>query len=377
MNNSADVGRVESSRPIALFIPNLGGGGAQRVMVSLANAFVSLTARPVHLVVATNKGPFRSRVESNVEVFDLGVDRTLASVGVLRSYLRRYRPVVLMSTLNYANVIAAAAHWLAGVECRLVLREANVFVPNRNGLRASIYHRALQMCMQLFYCRAHAVIANSIDTLLSLKRAHVFVGENPFVIPNPVDVQPVVWQGGTCGNARYICAIGRLVHQKGFDVLIRAFAKMEARNARLVILGEGPLRKELADLAEVLGVGDRVSMPGFVEEPWQILANASVFALSSRWEGFGNVLVEALAVGVPIVATDCPGGPRDILDGGRYGMLVPVDDVTALSEALDRALANPVGTEASRRQRAKEFSVAEIAPRYLRVLLDGIECNST
>jgi hypothetical protein len=164
----------------------------------------------------------------------------------------------------------------------------------------------------------------------------------------------------------------RLAPQKGFATLIRAFAEVRRRRpARLVILGDGPLRPELEALAGELGVGGDVALPGFVANPYAYMARASVFALSSAWEGFGNVLVEALACGTPVVAADCPSGPGEILDGGRFGRLVPVGDPEALARAILGTLDRPPDPEVAR-GRARDFSVEGIAGEYLRALVaDG------
>ena len=161
-----------------------------------------------------------------------------------------------------------------------------------------------------------------------------------------------------------VLGIGGLRRQKGFDVLIRAFASVRARQAcRLVILGEGRLRSELLRLAAKLGVADDVMLAGFDPNPYRYLARASLFVLSSRWEGSPNVLTEALAVGTPVVATDCRSGPAEILDGGRIAPLVPVDDVAALGDAMSRTLAEP-GDRTGRQAAVAAYTVEECAGRY-------------
>jgi len=162
--------------------------------------------------------------------------------------------------------------------------------------------------------------------------------------------------------------VGRLAVQKDFPTLLRAFARLRAaRPARLMILGEGDRRSELEQLASALGISADVRLPGFVENPLAYMRRAAVFVLSSIYEGFGNVLVEALACGCPIVSTDCPGGPAEILEHGRFGRLVPVGDVAALGDALLATLAAPRESEALV-ARARDFSAAVIADRYLGVL---------
>jgi glycosyltransferase involved in cell wall biosynthesis len=165
-----------------------------------------------------------------------------------------------------------------------------------------------------------------------------------------------------------VVAAGRLVAQKGFDTLLRAFRRLrDARPARLVVLGEGPLRGELSALRDRLGLGDDVDFPGFVTNPYAVFARSACFALSSRFEGFGNVLVEAMACGTPVVTTRCPSGPPEIVTDGVDGLLVPVDDDAALAAAVGRVLADPaVAGALSRagRVRAADFAADRVAGAY-------------
>jgi len=166
-----------------------------------------------------------------------------------------------------------------------------------------------------------------------------------------------------------VLGVGKLKPQKGFDVLLRAFARVRAaRPARLVILGEGPQRRALEQLARELGLSaDDVALPGFVANPYAWMARSAVFALSSRWEGLPNALIEALACGCAVVSSDCPSGPAEILENGRLGPLVPVDDAAALAAAIERALAP--SDPAPRRARARDYAIERVAPRYLAALL--------
>jgi glycosyltransferase involved in cell wall biosynthesis len=165
-----------------------------------------------------------------------------------------------------------------------------------------------------------------------------------------------------------ILSVGRLSAEKDYPTLLRAFALLQNQvPARLILLGEGGQRAGLERLASELGIGATVSLPGFVRNPFAYMARARVFVLSSLFEGFGNVLVEALACGCQVVSTHCPGGPGEILDRGRYGRLVPVGDHAALARAILEAIAEPMDTEALRR-RADDFSVERAARRHLDAL---------
>ncbi|MEX1064813.1 MAG: glycosyltransferase [Aquisalimonadaceae bacterium] len=358
-----------------MFIPALNGGGAQRVVVTLANEFVNLINRPIHVVLCRKEGPFLTDLRPEVHVIDLKAGRTWRSIGRLALYLRRCRPVVIMSSLNYANIICTAAHGFAGRPCRLVLRETNVRVSAEISGTYALRQWGMGLLMRRLYPRADATIANSPDTLDSLLRAGIPIADKAVAIGNPVSIPSAVKRVNAASalsipeGIRFLCAIGRLTRQKAFDKLIDAFAIIRTPEIHLIILGEGPERNALVHHARELGVGDRVHLPGFLCDAYQVVSSSQGVVLSSRWEGFGNVLVEALAMGVPVVATDCPGGPRMILEDGKYGTLVPVNDVTGLAKAMDDMLDRPTATPAMRHARAASFSPARIAGRYLDVLL--------
>ena len=357
--------------PIGFFIPGLNGGGAQKVVVNLANALVDLTGRSVHIVVARAEGEFLAEVRPEVEIVDLGKGRASRAIPALARYLRQVQPAVLCSSLNYANVCAAVAWQLAGRPCRLVVREDNVVLEPRGDLWSFLQSSFTQRLMRILYPRTSAVVAISnavAGTLADRKicpKSHIRVIGNPITVKASPETSSVEAALPELRDRGYICAIGRLAEQKGFDVLLRAFAQMGDEKPDLVILGEGPLRAELSTLADRLGIADRVHMPGFVSAAERVLSKASLFVLSSRWEGFGNVLVEALATGIPVVSTDCPGAPRALLRDGGLGHLVPVDKPEALAEAITEALHSPRGTRKARQERGREFAAPAIARQYL------------
>jgi len=235
--------------------------------------------------------------------------------------------------------------------------------------------------MSRLYPQAHNIVAVSqgvaedLSTLIQLSPDRVTVIYNPVITPNLLEqaLAPLTHPWFEREQPPVILGAGRLSLQKDFPTLLRAFALVrQHRPARLVILGEGEERANLERLAIELGIQNDVSMPGFVDNPFAFMAKASVFVLSSAWEGFGNVLVEALACGCPVVATDCRSGPREILDNGRYGRLVPVGDHEALAKAILETLDNPdfPADRQTRIQRAMEFSVDAAVDKYLKVLLD-------
>lgn len=258
---------------------------------------------------------------------------------------------------------------------RLAVREATTLDwTRRRPLPAG--ERAVHLLMKRLYPGADLIIANSSGTAADLARGGIAPAGLIRVIHNPVvseglfemqrDVVPHRWLQG--GDIPVLIAVGRLHEAKDHATAIRALAAVRrTRAARLLILGEGPERRRLAELAAGLGVGDSVDLPGFVANPHAWLSRSALLVSSSRWEGFGNVLVEALAAGTPVVSTDCPGGPREILDGGRFGRLVPVGDHEALARAVMETLDGPPPREIMI-ERAMAFSIGRIAPVYLEAL---------
>ncbi len=339
-----------TTRTLALFLPTLTGGGAERVMVTLAGGLAEL-GHDVELVVGTAQGPLVGEVAPDVRIVELHATNMLAAVLPLARYLRRRRPDALLATLRNANLAAVAARSLAGSPRVLVLREANTLsAPLRR--RGSPKLAAYRRLMRALYPAATHVVANSAGSASDLADVTGLPRDRVEVIPNPVDVAGIESRAaapaspappfGNGERAARLVAIGRLTEQKGFDVLIDAFADLAHRRAAtLSILGEGEDRDALRARAERLGVGDRVWMPGFVANPYPHLRVAHAFVLASRWEGAPNVVSEALALGVPVVATDCPHGPRELLRGGDLGALVPVDDAPALAAAIERTLDAP------------------------------------
>jgi glycosyltransferase involved in cell wall biosynthesis len=362
---------MNAPRPLALFLPALAGGGAERVMLDLAAAFVARGVT-VDLVVATPGGALRSEVPDGVALHDLGAARTLAAAHALVRYLRRARPSALLATLAHANVVAA---WAAGFApgTRLVLREANT-ASSDQGAEGAL-GRAMRFAMRLAYRRAAAVVAVS-DGVAADLRSHLDVPDARLhVIANPV-LTPRVATGAlrtpghpwlSDGGPPVVLAVGRLAPQKDFAMLVRAFARVRATTpCRLLVLGEGPERARLEALAAELGVATDVAWPGFDPNPFAAMAHAAVFALSSAWEGLPNVLIQARSLGTPVVATDCPSGPREVLDGGALGALVPVGDDAAFARALADALRSPrLATSAAWRAR---YDADAIALQYLDVL---------
>ena len=369
----------------------------------------------VDLLVCEAEGPLRDSVPREVRVVELGqvagwrvrlsalaadpagigpltwpillrwkLPRHLLCLPGVAAYLRRERPDALLTATPYLNLLAVWAKRLAGTGTRVLVSE-------RNNVSHRAEHnpkqRSLPPLLRRTYMMADVIaavsdaVADDLASSTGLPRAAITTIYNPVV---PGDLADRA--GGTVGHPwlapggpPVVLGIGRLTPTKDFPTLVRAFARVRAAQpARLIILGEGGKDREehakrgeeLMSLAGELGVAKDVSLPGFVVNPFAYMARASVFVLSSVWEGFGNVIVEALACGCPVVSTDCPDGPGEILEHGRYGRLVPVGDDGAMAEAILETLRAPPEPELMR-ARAALFSVDRAVEKYLGALFEG------
>ncbi|MDR3444772.1 MAG: glycosyltransferase [Dyella sp.] len=369
----AQVDRVITrAHRILLVLPSLDRGGGERVLLQLAESFVA-EGREVHVAALLGGGPLRSAVPAAVTLHEL-IDAVDAPKGLalawkalprLASLIRTVKPHAVLSTITGTNLLTVLACMHARMRMRLVLREASSLVNTKSALK--------RQAMRWLYKRADGLVAVSEGVAQDLHGLGL-ADDRIHVIRNPVDVErlrqlaiadlPAAVQD----KAPYIVSLGRLTEAKDFPTLLQAYAISALRSShRLVIVGGGEQRASLEDVVRNLGLTDRVVFTGAMDNPYRVLAEADLHVLSSRWEGYPNVLLEALALGVSVVSTDCPHGPREILECGHYGRLSPVGDAAALTGAMDAELAQP-----SPRGDAviAAHSPQVIASRYL-ALLDG------
>lgn len=358
---------------LALFLPGLYEGGAERIVLNLAKG-ISERGYSVDLVLARAEGPYMSQIPDTVRLIDLKAPRVLGSVPALIKYLQREHPTALLSGM-FTNVIALWARRLSGVPCRLVITEHNSLssiVKSKNDLRWHLYPKLAGW----FYPWANKIIAVSNDVADDLTRVAKIPRDLIEVVYNPIvtpDLQekseaPTEHPWFKDGEPPVILAVGRLTDQKAFDVLIRAFSYVRKDHpARLLILGEGENRPTLQSLIGQLELEQDVSLMGFVQNPYPYMAHASLFVLPSRWEGLPTVLVEALYLGMPIVATDCPGGSREILQDGKFGRLVPVDDPLVLAEAIKRSMNDRRACPP--KESWMPFDLGFVVDRYIKILV--------
>lgn len=364
------------TKKIGLFAPSLDGGGAERVMVTLANAFAN-RGYSTDLVLASARGPYLADVSPDVQIVDLRTERVIKAVIPLARYLRRERPDALLSAMTHANVVALMAKALSRAGTRLVVSERTT-ISRQASVERSLSSRLVYRLARFLYPRADAICAvsgaaaNDLAEFVNIPKERVEATYNPFDLDRLTRkaAEGVDHPWFTEGEPPVVLGIGRLSEEKDFTTLIRAFARVrQTQKARLMILGEGGLRDQLADVIKECSLTpDDVELPGFVRNPYAYLARCGVFVLSSRWEGLPGVLIEALACGAPVISANCLSGPDEILQGGRWGRLVPVGDVAQLADVIGKTLNTSRQALPNGRIRAQDFALDRVTEIYLRLL---------
>lgn len=358
---------------ISILLPDLRGGGAERVNIDLAYEF-ACAGHEVEFVLRQAKGELLEEARDSFSVVDLAAPRVRALPLPLVRYLRFRRPDALLAAMWPLTVIAPLAARLSGHRCPVVVSEHGILSAQYRDW-GEVHRVALRTSMAIGYrladrCVGVSVgVANDISTLSCIRRGDFDVIHNPVPLrPEPSDeavaAAEALW---SAPRGARIVTVGRMKAVKNHPLLVRAFAHLNKPDAQLLFVGDGEGRAPLLSLARELGVADRVILAGFHRDPTPFYRTADLFVLSSDYEGFGNVIVEALACGTPVVSTDCPSGPSEILEGGRYGRLVPVGDATAMTQAISEALAVSVDRDVLM-QRAANFLPEIAAHKYLDLL---------
>lgn len=361
-----------NSRKIAIVLPDLRGGGAERMRLQLATEWLT-RGYEVDFVLLRRNGDLLQLVPQSSRIINLDILHFRDALLPLRAYLRQQRPSVMLAAMWPLTVVAVAASRLSCTGVRTVVSDHNT-LSQSYGYKSPMHRALLQASMALVYPMADIRIAVSkgvaadLSILSGIKQDRFRVIYNPAAAGGtepggadlPVDLADV--------HGPLILTVGTLKDQKNHALLIEAFSLLAPdSDATLCILGEGALRGKLEQLVIQYGLQERVLLPGFQVYPASWYRRADLFVLSSKYEGFGNVIVEALEHGVPVVSTDCPSGPREILCDGKYGRLVPVGDAGALAEAMQAALSESPDRELLK-LRARDFSVEKIATEYLDVM---------
>lgn len=355
---------------IAILLPDLRGGGVERIRIVLAHEFVR-AGHEVEFVLMQARGELLAEVRASFSVIDLGARRIRAVPVALIRYLRLRRPGVLLAAMWPLTGIAGMAAKISGQAVCVVASEHVDFrrtpsIKNSERWLLKRFGRALYGPCQSIIGVSDGVV-ESLSEVVGLPRKRLSVIHNPVraMRPRAMDEEDKISLAGWLAAKKKIIAIGTLKRQKGFNVLLKAFSELDQKlDAQLLILGDGELRGELENQAKNLGVADRFSLPGFRADTGTFLQYADCFVLSSDWEGFGNVLVEALGSGVSVVSTDCPSGPDEILSSGKFGRLVTPGDWKAMAEAIRETLKLP-SDPGFLKSRAADFNPAKQAARYL------------
>jgi glycosyltransferase involved in cell wall biosynthesis len=364
---------MDSERLHIMFVaPELAGGGAERILLQILKHLDRRRFR-CSLALFSKKGALLGEVPEDVEVHDIGEGRHYRAAGLLRivfklrALFKRRRADVVFSVINTANFPAALAGRFAG--SKVFVHE--VSHPYLDLREEFAYPRIAMALLRMTYPLAHVQVALSNGIRESLIKDFGQDPEKIVVSYVPLDLDRItemmrepVEGGWFSGDEPVVLGVGALIERKGFHVLLRAAAEAgRDKPLKVVILGEGADRERFEALASDLGISDRVFFPGFDPNPYRYFSRASAFVLSSFHEGLAIVVVEALHAGVPVVATDCPVGPAEILEGGRHGELVPVGDHKAMAAAIRRVL-DDAQLKRRRREsgikRAQDFERAKV-----------------
>jgi len=365
-----------SSCRLAIYLRMIYNCGVDRVMINLCQGFIQ-HGLGVDLVLNTVEGNSNllSQFPPEVRVVDLKAHHQSKSLSDVMRYLKEECPQALLAAGHYSTEMAVIAKQLTRVPTRVVVSEHSAISKDAQSASWKESKRWIPLAARLTYPWADGVItvsqgvAQDLAKVTGLSVKDIQVIYNPVLTSNLLDKvkQPLDHPWFVPGEPPVILGVGRLEPQKDFANLIQAFARVrQIRPVRLMILGQGGEESKLKHLIHQLQLDDDVKMPGFVQNPYAYMTRSAVFALSSAWEGFGNVLVEAMAAGVPVVSTNCPSGPAEVLDNGRYGILVPVGDPEALAAAILDALAGdrrPVDASW-----LDQFTVEAVTQKYLNIL---------
>lgn len=364
---------------VAFLTGAFGGGGIERVTARLAHSFVNLG---IDIDLISNAdSPHLWRMPSETRIIDMKARRLSMNLPEVVRYLRQESPSALLATDHYLNELGLVARFIAGVKTRVVVAEHNQLsktVQNATRLK----HRLTPISARVLYPWADGIVAVSKGVAKDLAQTANLPLEDIQTIYNPVtspemfaqSKEPIDHPWFKSQEIPVILGVGKLEAQKDFPNLIRAFSKVrQVKEARLVILGWGPDRPQLETLIKELGLQSDVDLLGYVQNPYAYMARSTVFVLSSAWEGLPTVLIEAMALGIPVVSTDCESGPSEILSNGQYGHLVAVGDSDALSNAILEVLSGHL--KPIELSWLDQFGLKMATQKYLNVL--GIPINST
>lgn len=361
-------------KKITIFTSSLEGGGAERVIATLANNFVK-NGHKVDLLLVRSVGPFLSEIDEKVNIISLGATKNIFSLLPLISFLRKNKPEVILSTLAMPNFIVILAKYLTRVNTRIVLREAITASVDDN-FKKKKFISLFPYLRKWTLNKANYIIAPSIGVCNDLVNSYGINQDKIKVIYNPINIERCFHMAleknnlldSIPPNKNVILGIGRLTEQKDFFTLINAFKIVRSKfDSVLIILGEGNCRKQLETLVDKNKLKTDVFLPGFISNPFPFLKRASLFVLSSLYEGMPNVLIQAVLFQKQIVATNCPSGPFEILQGGDFGYLAKISDEKDLVIGMEKGLEGLLKLVPIQ-QAIELYNSNDVAEKYLDIL---------
>lgn len=364
---------VDLTKPhVGLFLSNLSGGGVQKVILNLAKGLY-LEGIEVDLIVGWPQGINQKFIPEGVNLVGLNKKNILACVPGLINYLRNRHPLALVTAQTHVNLVGIICRFLSGRRIRLIVCEHNNM---KEVVRMNPGEWFRPVLARFLYPFANVIVAvskgvaNGLTEMTGIRPERINVIYNPLISDELLAraEEPVAHPWFQNGPANLVLSVGRLEEQKDFPTLIQAVQVLNKEHpVRLLILGEGSQRVILQELIDRLGLHDQVDMPGYKENPYSFMKHSSLFVLSSKYEGFPSVLVEAMACGVPVISTNCPSGPSEILDEGNFGRLVPVGNITEMAKAIMTTLGDPINPESSIK-RGLEFNFNNAIKAYMQVI---------
>ncbi|WPZ18248.1 glycosyltransferase [Geobacillus subterraneus] len=362
--------KENSSKKLAFFLPSLHEGGVEVVVLNLIKELIKQNYS-IDLLLTVKEGRLLDKVPPSVRIINLRSKRALNSLSPLINYLKKEKPDILFSAKTYVNILSIVATKLSRVSTRIVVSEHTILSLNAKNSRSFRGRYLIPLFARIFLRYADEIVAVSEGVASDLVNVFKIPKKCVNTIYNPIVSDELI------NNAKkeifipnqddepIILGVGRLTQVKDFKTLIEAFAIVRKKiKARLIIIGDGEERDSLVLLAKKLGIEKYIYLPGYKDNPLPYMSKASVFVLSSKYEGFGNVIVEALACGTSVVSTNCPSGPAEILDHGRYGRLVSVGNKEELAQAIIETLENPFPAN-ELKQRSLDFSIDKSVSKYI------------
>jgi len=361
-----------SNKKIAFFLQNLSGGGAEKSVVHLSNFLVNNGVDIDIVLVDKSNAAYLNELDSKIQLVDFKKNRSLKSINLLRKYIVIHKPDVIMSSVTHVNIILAlVALFSRKSKTKIVINQVNHLSEIISySVKNKILKNLLTKFIVYIYNFSDGAISMSKGVEEDLLRNGLKVRSR--YIYNPIFSNTMLDESKNLIDRdvrKTYIAIGRMVPQKNFSLLIDSFSLVNKEvDSKLIILGEGPLRPDLEKQIVALGLSKNIFLEGFVSNPYQYIANADVFVLTSLWEGFGNVLVESLSFGLQVVSTDCNSGPSEVLENGKYGFISTTFHKFEIARLMIEAANNPINSNLLI-ERGRYFSIEKASKEYKAFLL--------